>query len=186
MHLTARPQLTTTVASCSNYVISNIKNSNHYSNLINFIWTRLKWMWAGRASPSGAWYLTKILTRQDILHCQGKTHSWRKWMIDEWNEPMIRNEMATQDIWNTLVVKDIQVKFGFKLISFLCKPYDGSSLMDNNFLGCVKIHGNPLFFLLMNRNILLNNSINVYENVRRRRRLGQLKCQKLQTPLAPN
>ena len=48
------------------------------------------------------------------------------------DEPMIRNEMATQDIyffaaWNTLVVKDIQVKFGFKLISFLCKPYDFKS-----------------------------------------------------------
>ena len=66
-----------------------------------------------------------------------------------------------------------------------------SSLMDNNFLGSVKIHGNPLFFLVMNRNILLNNisqwellfpkHFNVYENVRRR--LGQLKCQKLQTPL---
>lgn len=60
-----------------------------------------------------------------------------------------------------------------------------SSLMDNNFLGSVKIHGKPLFFLLMNRNILLNNisqwellfpkrHFNVYENVRRR--LGQLKC----------
>ena len=53
-----------------------------------------------------------------------------------------------------------------------------SNLMDNNFLGSMQIRGNPLSFLLMNRNILLNNisqwellfpkHFHVYENVRRR------------------
>ena len=114
------------------YVISNIKNSNHYSNLINFIWTRLKRMWAVRAST---WPQSHPLERdtlqrssQDILHCQGKTHSWGKCLVLRRTEIVVNKLLQKERCLN--ISREYQPKsscgcnwFNFVLginLSFLC------------------------------------------------------------------